>query len=205
MSKYGTLYIVAAPSGAGKTSLVNALVAGDDALKISISHTTRPPRPGEQDGLQYHFVDQVTFEQMIQEQAFLEYAQVFGHYYGTSKQWISDTLEQEQDVILEIDWQGARQVGQIFHHVKTVFILPPSLKTLYYRLEKRQQDSKDIIDARMRQAIDEMSHYNEFEYLVVNDNFDVALADLRAIVTSERLKRRYQQKNLNALLEQLLK
>ena len=108
-------------------------------------------------------------------------------------------------MILEIDWQGARQVGQIFHHVKTVFILPPSLETLYYRLEKRQQDSKDTIDARMRQAIDEMSHYNEFEYLVVNDNFDAALADLRAIVTSERLKRRYQQKNLTALLEQLLK
>ena len=205
MNKYGTLYIVAAPSGAGKTSLVNALVAGDEALKISISYTTRPPRPGEQDGVEYHFVSESTFGYMIKEQVFLEYAQVFGHYYGTSKQWIADTLEQEQDVILEIDWQGARQVGQIFHHVKTVFILPPSLETLYYRLEKRQQDSKDIIDARMRQAIDEMSHYNEFEYLVVNDNFDAALADLRAIVTSERLKRRYQQKNLTALLEQLLK
>ena len=205
MNKYGTLYIVAAPSGAGKTSLVNALVAGDEALKISISYTTRPPRPGEQDGVEYHFVSESTFGYMIKEQVFLEYAQVFGHYYGTSKQWIADTLEQEQDVILEIDWQGARQVGQIFHHVKTVFILPPSLETLYYRLEKRQQDSKDTIDARMRQAIDEMSHYNEFEYLVVNDNFDAALADLRAIVTSERLKRRYQQKNLTALLEQLLK
>ena len=205
MNKYGTLYIVAAPSGAGKTSLVNALVAGDEALKISISYTTRPPRPGEQDGVEYHFVSESTFGYMIKEQVFLEYAQVFGHYYGTSKQWIADTLEQEQDVILEIDWQGARQVGQIFHHVKTVFILPPSLETLYYRLEKRQQDSKDTIYARMRQAIDEMSHYNEFEYLVVNDNFDAALADLRAIVTSERLKRRYQQKNLTALLEQLLK
>ena len=205
MNKYGTLYIVAAPSGAGKTSLVNALVAGDEALKISISYTTRPPRPGEQDGVEYHFVSESTFGYMIKEQVFLEYAQVFGHYYGTSKQWIADTLEQEQDVILEIDWQGARQVGQIFHHVKTVFILPPSLETLYYRLEKRQHDSKDTIDARLRHAIDEMSHYNEFEYLVVNDNFDAALADLRAIVTSERLKRRYQQKNLTALLEQLLK
>lgn len=205
MNKYGTLYVVAAPSGAGKTSLVNALVAGDEALKISISYTTRPPRPGEQNGIQYHFVNEAVFAQMIKEQVFLEYAQVFGYHYGTSRQWIADTLEQEQDVILEIDWQGARQIGQIFHHIKTIFILPPSLATLRQRLDSRRQDSEAIIDDRMRQAIEQMSHYNEFEYLVVNDDFNKALADLQAILTSERLKRRYQQKNLGPLLEQLLK
>lgn len=204
MSKYGTLYIVAAPSGAGKTSLVNALVADDDALKLSVSYTTRPSRPGEQDGVQYHFVTEDTFAHMVKEQLFLEYAEVFGHHYGTSRQWIADTLEQQQDVILEIDWQGARQVGQIFHHVKPIFILPPSLEVLRQRLEARRQDSMAVIESRMRQAIDEMSHYNEFEYLVVNDNFEQALADLRAIVKSERLKRRYQQYNLAPLLVQLV-
>lgn len=204
MNKYGTLYIVAAPSGAGKTSLVNALVAGDDALKVSISYTTRPPRPGEQDGVQYHFVTEDTFAHMVKEQLFLEYAEVFGYHYGTSRQWIADRLEQQQDVILEIDWQGARQVGQIFHHVKPIFILPPSLEVLRERLESRKQDSLTVIEARMCQAIDEMSHYNEFEYLVVNDHFDQALADLQAIVKSERLKRRYQQHNLVSLLQQLV-
>lgn len=204
MSKYGTLYVIAAPSGCGKTSLVHALVKGEDNIEISISHTTRAPRPGEQDGVDYYFIDESTFEKMVEAKDFLEYATVFGHSYGTSRQWIAATLDRGTDVILEIDWQGARQVGRLFHHVKSIFILPPSREALRQRLEARKQDSADIIEERMRQAIAEMSHYNEFTYLVVNDDFDRALNDLRSILHSERLKRNYQQPKLAKLLEHLL-
>lgn len=205
MSKHGTLYVIAAPSGGGKTSLVNALVAGESNIKISVSYTTRPPRPGEENGVQYHFIDDVEFKCMVHDREFLEYAEVFGFNYGTSRRWIAETLEQGTDIILEIDWQGARQIGQLFHHVKSIFILPPSLEVLRQRLESRQQDSKEVIDARMAQAIDEMSHYNEFTYLLVNDDFEMALADLRSIVRAERLKRRYQEQKLSSLLEKLQK
>lgn len=204
MNKYGTLYVVAAPSGCGKTSLVAALIERFKRLQISISYTTRPQRPGEENGVHYHFVTEDKFQAMIQEQDFLEYAQVFNHMYGTSRSWVAEQLDQGTDVILEIDWQGGRQIGQLFHHVKTIFVLPPSLATLRERLEKRQQDSKAVIDQRMDQAIQEMSHFNEFTYMVVNDDFDQALEDLASIVNAERLKSRYQAKNQADLLAKLI-
>lgn len=204
MSSEGTLYVIAAPSGCGKTSLVHALVDGEDDIEISVSHTTRPPRPGEKDGVDYNFVDEATFQKMIENKDFLEYAEVFGHHYGTSREWIMQTLEKGIDVILEIDWQGARQIGQLFHHVKPIFILPPSLETLRQRLESRKQDSEDVIEGRMQQAISEMSHYHEFRYLVINDDFDRALDDLLCIVRSERLKRHHQAPKLKDLLRHLL-
>lgn len=197
--------MIAAPSGCGKTSLVHALVTSEEDIKVSVSYTTRPSRPGEESGVQYHFVDEATFQKMVDDQEFLEYAEVFGHHYGTSRKWIADTLAQGTDVILEIDWQGARQIGHLFHHVKSVFIVPPSLESLRSRLESRQQDSESVINARMEKAIEEMSHFNEFGYLVVNDEFDQALAELRSIVGSERLKRCYQEQKLSALLANLLK
>jgi guanylate kinase len=204
LSNYGTLYVIAAPSGGGKTSLVNALVDSENDVKISVSHTTRSMRPGEEDGVHYHFVNDDTFKAMVQDQEFIEYAEVFGHYYGTSRKWLMSQLDQGIDVVLEIDWQGARQVGQLFHHVKSIFILPPSLESLRERLESRKQDSPEIIDTRMQQAIAEMSHHNEFSYLIVNENFDLALADLRAILHAERLKCRYQERKLAKLLANLL-
>lgn len=204
MNKYGTLYVVAAPSGCGKTSLVAALIERFEGLQISISYTTRTQRPGEEDGVHYHFVSDEQFQTMVQEQDFLEYAKVFNHMYGTSRSWVSAQLEKGIDVILEIDWQGGRQIGQLFHHVKTIFVLPPSLETLRERLEKRQQDSAEVIDQRMAQAIEEMSHYNEFTYMVVNDDFEQALEDLSSIVRAERLKSRYQAKNQADLLAKLV-
>lgn len=204
MSEDGTLYVIAAPSGCGKTSLVHALVASESHLEISVSHTTRAPRPGEVDGEDYHFVDEQTFKKMIAARDFLEYAEVFGHHYGTSRRWIADTLAQGVDVILEIDWQGARQIGQLFHHVKPIFILPPSRKALRERLESRNQDSKEVIDERMRQAISEMSHCHEFRYIIVNDDFKRALDDLRCILHAERLKRHHQESKLKALIAELL-
>ena len=204
-NQQGVLYVVAAPSGCGKTSLVHALVSSEENIQISVSHTTRPPRPGEKTGVEYHFIDDAQFQRMIDDKAFLEYAEVFGHFYGTSRQWIADTLEKGTDVILEIDWQGARQVGQLFHHVKSIFIVPPSLETLRSRLEARQQDSQEVINGRMDKAIEEMSHFKEFTYLVVNDVFEQTLEQLRSIVTAERLKCRYQEDNLAPLLAKLLK
>lgn len=203
MNKHGTLYVVAAPSGCGKTSLVAALVERFKGLQISISYTTRDQRPGEENGVHYHFVSEDAFQNMIQKQDLLEYAKVFNHMYGTSRSWVAEQLDRGIDVILEIDWQGGRQIGQLFHHVKTIFVLPPSLETLRERLENRQQDTKTVIDQRMAQAIEEMSHYNEFTYLVVNDDFEQALDDLSSIVRAERLKSRYQAKNQADLLAKL--
>ncbi len=204
MSKQSILYVVAAPSGGGKTSLVNALVQSEKDIRISVSYTTRPPRPGEKEGLDYHFIDEPTFRRMIEDGVFLEYAEVFGYLYGTSKQWIVEQLTQGIDVVLEIDWQGARQIARLFHHLKLIFILPPSLDVLRKRLETRKQDSPEVIQQRMQQAITEMSHYREFGYLIVNDDFDVALANLRAILHAERLKRSYQEEKLSELLADLL-
>ncbi len=178
----GTLYIVAAPSGAGKTSLLRELVKTMPNVTVSVSHTTRVPRPGERDGEHYHFVGVETFEGMISKGAFLEHARVFDHYYGTARAGIVDRLSADTDVILEIDWQGARQVRTAMPDSASIFILPPSRAALRQRLAGRGQDSADVIARRMRDAVAELAHYEEFDYLVINDDFETALADLRAIM-----------------------
>jgi guanylate kinase len=188
MMTQGTLYIVSAPSGAGKTSLLKALVEQDPLLVVSVSHTTRPQRPGEDDGVHYHFVDVERFGKMVEGGEFLEHATVFGNNYGTSRRGIEAQLEQGLDVVLEIDWQGARQVREEFDEAVSVFILPPSPEELERRLGARGQDDRAVVEARMREAVSEMSHYDEFDYLVVNEVFDDALRDLRTIVTAQRLR-----------------
>ncbi len=203
MSVQGTLYTISAPSGAGKTSLVAALVKHCDALQVSISHTTRPQRPGEQDGVNYHFVDQAQFQKMLKADAFLEHACVFGNHYGTSRHWVEQTLTRGIDVILEIDWQGAKQVRELLAETVGVFILPPSRKALRERLTGRGQDDDSVIEQRMAEADNEMSHYPEADFLVINDNFDTALADLMAIVQCHRLALGSQQARHRALLEEL--
>ncbi|MEW8255262.1 MAG: guanylate kinase [Candidatus Thiodiazotropha taylori] len=184
----GTLYILSAPSGAGKTSLLKALRQQDGALQVSISHTTRPMRPGEEDGRDYHFISQELFQEMIGAAAFLEHAEVFGNFYGTSESEVRAKLDAGQDTVLEIDWQGAQQVRKRFPDVVSIFILPPSPEALYERLSARGQDSEAVIQGRMQQAVSEMSHYAEFDYLVINDDFDTALAELAAIVSARRLR-----------------
>jgi guanylate kinase len=200
----GTLYIFSAPSGAGKTSLVKALLESMDGITVSVSHTTRAMRPGEQEGVHYHYVAIPAFERMVAGQAFLEHAKVFDNYYGTSRQAVLDKLAQGLDVILEIDWQGARQVRTLFPDCVGIFVLPPSKAALRERLTGRGQDAKEIIDRRMHDAEAEMSHYAEFDYVVVNDVFDEALAELRAIVTAERLRIARQAARLEALIRELL-
>ena len=184
---HGRLYIISAPSGAGKTSLVAALLKADSTIEVSVSHTTRKSRPGEQDGINYHFVDVQSFEKLISEDAFLEHAKVFDNYYGTSRAWIESRLAAGQDVILEIDWQGAQQVRKIMPDAMSIFILPPSKDALRSRLMGRGQDSEEIIERRMSEAESESSHYGEYDYLVINDDFDVALADLVSIFRAQRL------------------
>ncbi|WP_097458845.1 guanylate kinase [Mangrovitalea sediminis] len=200
----GTLYVISAPSGAGKTSLVNALLERDSRLCVSVSHTTRQPRPGEQDGVNYHFVDRASFEDMIGNAAFLEHAEVFGNYYGTSQQWVEDTLATGRDVILEIDWQGAEQVRRLLPDCVSIFILPPSSQTLRERLVGRGQDSPEVIERRLHEAAVECSHAFEFDFVVVNDQFDEALADLLAIVRAQRLNIRLQKVRQEVLLESLV-
>lgn len=201
----GHFYIVAAPSGAGKTSLVNALVAAQKHLKISISYTTRPQRPGETNDVDYHFVSKEKFAQMVNDKQFLEHATVFGNEYGTSRDWVLKQLEKGNDVILEIDWQGARQIRQLFPTSTTIFIVPPSLAVLEERLKARNQDDTEIIVSRMRQSVEEMSHFYEFDYLVINEVFEEALADLVHIVEAKRLKTSFQEKLRADLLADLLK
>lgn len=200
----GSLFIVAAPSGAGKTSLVNALVARHDDIRLSVSHTTRPPRDGERDGTDYHFVSQQTFTDMRINGDFLESATVFDNSYGTSARAVESLLEQGYDVILEIDWQGAQQVRQNFKDSTGIFILPPSKATLEQRLRNRGQDNDAIIARRMRDAENEISHYVEFDYLIVNDDFELALASLTAIIQSQRLALSRQKKQQAALISELL-
>lgn len=201
----GNLFVIAAPSGAGKTSLVKALSESVSELKISVSHTTRPMRVGEVGGQDYFFLEHSVFEEMIEKNAFLEHATVFGNHYGTSRDWVLSHLSQGIDVVLEIDWQGAHQVQRLFPQAVLVFILPPSIEALKKRLQNRRQDDSQTISNRMQAAQDEMSHFSEFDYLVVNDQFDVALVDLRHIVLSARLKTSVQLQKQTQLLENLLK
>lgn len=186
MNAKGILYIVSAPSGAGKTSLLNRLLTITSGVALSVSYTTRPPRPGEQDGVDYHFVDPRHFQNLLAQKALLEHAQVFDHYYGTGRQRVLDRLAADVDVILEIDWQGARQVRAQWPDSRSIFILPPSRETLRQRLRQRGQDDDAVIERRMRDAISELSHYDEFDYLVVNDDFDTALDALRAVLLANR-------------------
>ena len=203
MSKIGTLFIVSAPSGAGKTSLVKALLRKVSRIQVSVSHTTRAPRPGDQHGIDYYYVTEENFTEMIEKEAFFEYAKVFGNYYGTSKKAVQEALEAGIDVILEIDWQGGRQIRQLFPSAVSVYIMPPSLKELEFRLTNRQQDSHDVIARRMSEARDEMSHFHEFDYLVVNDNFEQALSEFSAIVIANRQKTEILSQNHKKLLEDL--
>ena len=200
----GSLLVVSAPSGAGKTSLMHALVGSAPDLVISVSHTTRAPRPGERDGIDYHFVDADTFREMAEGDRFLEWARVFDHCYGTSRAWVDTHRDEGKDVILEIDWQGARQVKANDPGACGIFILPPSVAELRARLERRRTDAPAVIERRMRDAVREMSHFGEYDYLVVNDDFHAALADLQAIIRSRRLRREVQARHLQRTLEALL-
>ncbi len=204
MTTQGTLFIVSAPSGAGKTSLVKALIERLDNICVSISHTTRHMRPGEVDGENYHFVDEATFLAMVEQGEFLEHATVFDRYYGTSKSWVETNLAKGTDVILEIDWQGAAQVRSKLSNTASIFILPPSQETLQQRLTVRGQDDGATIAKRMAKAKSESSHFDEADYLVVNDTFDRALYEMEAIVQSQRLSLEKQRLRHHDLLEQLL-
>ena len=198
------LYIITAPSGAGKTSLVAALVKSTSHLVVSISHTTRTMRPSEVDGVNYHFTKADDFHAMIEQCAFLEHAEVFGNYYGTSQAWVEAQLNQGKDVILEIDWQGARQVRRLMPDAVSLFIIPPSKKALHERLVKRNMDDESVIKKRMNQAMNEMSHYNESDFLIINDQFEDALFDLTVIIRAQRLSITFQQAYRQSLLCELL-
>ena len=200
----GTLFIVSAPSGAGKTSLVKALIASLDNVVVSVSHTTRPSRPGEVDGVNYHFVDEETFLKLRSEDGFFEWAEVFGNLYGTAKAGIDDQLARGIDVILEIDWQGARQIREQRDDAVSLFILPPSTATLRQRLTTRGQDNDEVIEKRMLAAKAELAHYNEADFLILNDVFERALEDLQSVVRACRLKQEKQSKNLHNTLSDLL-
>ncbi len=202
----GTLYIISAPSGAGKTSLVKALLESTDGIQVSVSHTTRPMRPGEINGKDYHFTDVESFRAKIDSGDFLEYAEVFGNFYGTSRSAVLEMMAKGVDVILEIDWQGAAQVRQQIPEALSIFILPPSREELERRLRGRGTDADEVIARRLGEAVTEMGHYAEFDYLVFNDDFDIALAELRSIVLARRLRGEAQiaanQGQLEALLGQ---
>lgn len=200
----GTLYTVSAPSGAGKTSLVKALVDACEHINVSVSHTTRSMRPGEVDGVNYHFVDHHHFLDMVSSDGFLEHAQVFANHYGTSKQWVESQLAAGSDVILEIDWQGAEQVRKILPNTISIFILPPSREALRERLTGRGQDDSETIDRRMAEAKNESSHFGDANFLVINDVFDHALSDLKSIVQCQRLLLPKQQARHVDLLDDLL-
>lgn len=200
----GQLYIVSAPSGAGKTSLLTQLRQQLDDIVVSVSHTTRVAREGEVDGQHYHFVSVDAFKAQVEQNNFLEYAQVFDNYYGTSRLAVDELLAQGKDVILEIDWQGAQQVRSRTDNVVSIFILPPSQAALEERLTGRGQDSQEIIQRRMHDAQSEMSHYPEYDYLVINDDFETALQELKSIFVSHRLRLNTQQQSLKALLADLV-
>ena len=198
------LFIIAAPSGCGKTSLVKALIDKVDNLCVSVSHTTRAQRPGEEHGKNYFFVSKEDFNEISNNDGFIESAQVFDNYYGSAKQTVKDLLKQGQDVILEIDWQGAQQVKQSFIDAIGIFILPPSISALEDRLTDRGQDDQSIIDRRMKDAVSEMQHFDEFDYLVINDDFNIALNDLTHIIYTQRLSLAQQTQQQQDLLKQLI-
>ena len=206
MTVPGNLFILSAPSGAGKSSLINALLDQESSrpMQVSISHTTRDPRPGEENGKHYHFVTVENFQKQIKKNAFYEYAEVFENYYGTSEAAIDDQLAQGIDVFLDIDWQGAQQVRMKKPSVTTIFISPPSKQALEDRLRGRGQDSEEIIASRMAKAQSECSHFQEFDYIIINDDFKQALADLITIVNNQRLKRNQQIAQHNVLLDELI-
>ena len=201
----GNLFILSAPSGAGKSSLINALLKKHADMKVSVSHTTRSPRPGEENGVHYHFVTTDEFKTLITKDDFFEWAQVFDNYYGTSKQAIESQLDAGIDVFLDIDWQGAQQVRKIMPSVQTIFILPPSKAELEQRLNNRGQDSADVIASRMSKAQSETSHFNEYDFVIVNDDFDTALGDIETIVMAQRLTLSAQEIRNKKLLNDLLK
>lgn len=206
MTTPGNLFILSAPSGAGKSSLISALLKQISArpLQVSVSHTTREARPGEENGQHYHFVSKKAFETLIAQNAFYEHAEVFGNYYGTSEASIDEQLAHGIDVFLDIDWQGAQQVRMKNPSVTTIFICPPSKAALETRLKGRGQDSQEVINGRMAQAKSECSHYQEFDYIIVNDVFDQALIDLTTVVNNQRLKRGQQVIAQQTLFEDLL-
>lgn len=200
----GTLYIISAPSGAGKTSLVKAMLETMSDVVVSVSHTTRAKRDEEVEGREYHFIDEKTFDQMVANGDFLEHANVFGNKYGTSRQHLQEQLLQGRDVILEIDWQGARQIRQLMGDCKSIFVLPPTMQALCDRLIGRGQDTEDTIELRMNEAASEMTHYAEFDYIVINDDFDTAIAELASIFVSNRLLADVQQQRHSKKLAELL-
>ena len=198
--KSGKLFVLSAPSGAGKTSLARALVKALPDLAFSVSHTTRPPRPGEKDGVDYYFVDEAQFQAMMEKDMFLEHARVFDHRYGTSRAAVERLLTAGKGVVLDIDWQGARAIKQKMPQAHTIFILPPSREALIERLAGRGQDSSEVVERRMRAAVSEMEHYGEFDYLVVNDDFTAALEDLKAIVRGDPAGQRRPAVDMTRLL-----
>ena len=200
----GHLYIVTAPSGAGKTTLVSLLLKNDSGIRLSISSTTRAPRTGEQDGREYHFVDVQSFQEQVSHGNFLEWAEVHGNYYGTSKRWIEAEMSAGRDVLLEIDWQGAQQVRKVFPEAIGVFILPPSMQVLEARLSGRGTDSAEVIARRISAARDEMRHVDEFDYVIINDDLHQALEDLQSVVSASRLKYTTQLQRHSALFATLL-
>ena len=200
----GKLIVISAPSGAGKTTLVMALCESDPKLVVSVSHTTRPRRDGETDGIAYYFTDVDSFKEMIDSDQFLEHAKVFDHYYGTCENWVKSQLNEGKEVILEIDWQGAARIRHLIPDCISIFILPPSYQALETRLASRGEDDPTAIRRRMRDAKDELSHYQEYEYLVINDKFEQALSELRDIVTALRENRQVKQVDLSQFVAGLI-
>ena len=202
--KQGCLFIISAASGTGKTTLVQALAGTSSKLLVSVSHTTRERRPDEGDGVAYHFVDDSTFEKMIEQNQFLEHAEVFGFHYGTSRDWVKQQLDKGNNVILEIDWQGAQQVRKAMDNTVSIFLLPPTYASLEQRLCSRGEDNVATISRRMQEARQEMSHYDEFDFVVINDEFDRAFGDLISIIRATRLNYRYQSRYYDNLVTELM-
>jgi len=198
------LYVIAAPSGGGKTSLISALLEMDESVRLSVSHTTRQPRPGEKDGVHYHFVDETSFLDLVERDAFLEHARVFGNRYGTGREAVEEQLAAGCDVLLDIDWQGARQIRGSFPSCRSIFIIPPSMEALRLRLKRRGQDSEEVIVRRMRKARAEISHWDEFDYLIINDDFDEALHDLHSVIRLGKPRRPNQEQRYREILAELL-